>query len=128
MTTTITPDELRALAATTRGAKYGNTRGVWVDELGRRFDSQREVEAAVALWRRQRAGEIRGLAFQVRWPILVDDVLVCTYVADFQYEERQPDGLQWRLRLADAKGFPTPLWKIKKRLMKAVYSIDILEL
>jgi hypothetical protein len=123
---TITPDELRALAPTA-GGKY-HVRRTYVPELGRWFASAHEGEQAVMLWRRQRAGEVRGLAFQVRWPIAVGDAHVCTYVADFQYEERQPDGLQWRLRLADAKGFPTPLWKLKKRLMAAVYGIDVVEL
>jgi hypothetical protein len=122
----VTPDELRALLPS-RPNKF-HARRTYCAELARTFASAHEAEVAVTLHRRQQAGEIRHLAFQVRWPIDVGDAHVCDYVVDFQYEERQPDGHQWWLRLADAKGVATPVWKIKKRLMAALYGIDVQEL
>jgi hypothetical protein len=134
MTTTITPDQLRALAD---GAptKY-NSRSVWVEELGRRFASRREADAAVTLWRRQQAGEVRDLRFQVPYRLDVAPrsyvgltapvTTVCTYVADFHYFERH--GVQWVPVVADAKGWATPLYKLKKRLMKAINGVDVVEL
>lgn len=128
----VTPDELRALTATPARSKYGS-RKTYVAELDRRFDSQHEANEAVGLWRRQRAGEIRDLAFQVPYRIEVDDELICTYVADFVYDERRPEwdtsmGEAWVRVVADAKGFRTPIYRLKAKLMKACLGITVTEL
>jgi hypothetical protein len=122
----VTPDELRALLD--KPATKYHSRRTYCAELDRWFSSGREARAAVTLTRRQQAGEIRALAFQVRWPIDVGGHHVCDYVADFQYEERQPDGLRWRLVVADAKGFRTPTYRLKARLMRICLGITVEEL
>lgn len=125
MKDTVTPAELAALT-TTAGGKY-HSRKTWVEELGRRFDSQHEAECAVGLLRRQQAGEISELRFQEKIRIDVNGVHVCDYVADFRWRERIPGGW-WKTVTADAKGFPTSVYRLKKRLMLAVHSVEIQEL
>ena len=60
-------------------------------------------------------GEIENLKLQVRFPLLVNGVKVCAYVADFVYEQ---DGIEI---VEDRKGFQTPVFKLKKKLFEACY-------
>jgi hypothetical protein len=124
-------------------SKYGSRR-TYVAELGRTFASQREADAAVTLWRRQQAGEIRYLRFQVPYRLEVRGVLICTYVADFAWcepRERRdvtrmtepltygPPYLAWTHEVvADAKGYRTAVYKLKVKLMLAIHGIEIREL
>lgn len=79
----------------------------------RRYQELRLVEAA---------GEIRNLKCQVRFPLVVNDVKIGTYVCDFQYRDRSGAVI-----VEDVKGCRTQVYKIKRALMKALYHIDILE-
>jgi hypothetical protein len=117
----ITPEELRSLAPSKYGAKRTH-----VPALNRTFASKHEATVAVGLALRQEMGEIALLHFQERYPLRVNGVLVATYVADFTYVERHPD--EYRPVVADAKGYPTPVYRLKKKLMKAVHGIEIVEL
>jgi Protein of unknown function (DUF1064) len=47
--------------------------------------------------------------------------LVATYVADFSYEQAGT------MVVEDRKGIRTPAYRLKRRLMRALYGIDILE-
>lgn len=58
---------------------------------------------------------------QVRFPLEVNGVLVCHYVADFVYVEAG------RRVVEDAKGFRTPIYKLKRRLMLALHNVEIRE-
>lgn len=124
-----TPTTLAEAAALMRpaGGKY-RARRTWVEEIGRWFASQREADAAVALRRREQAGEVANVRYQVAYPLRVNGGLICTYVADFVYDEAVPGRGYSEKIVADAKGFPTPAYRIKKRLMLAVYGIPIVEL
>jgi hypothetical protein len=101
-------------------SKYHNVR---TQVGGVSFASRREAEAWVKLLAAQKAGRITNLRRQVRFPLQVNGVLVCVYVADFAWDD--PD---WDRVVADAKGYKTDVYKLKRKLMKAVYNIDILEL
>lgn len=138
MSDVVTPEELRAIvAAGERPTKYRSRRTA-VPEMGRTFASRREAEAAFVLWRRQLEGEVRNLSFQVPFRLEVDGELICVYVADFVYEEKRPtdpgvpahaDLWYWSAPVvADAKGFPTPVYRIKAKLMKAILGITIEEI
>lgn len=72
---------------------------------------------------RQRQGEIKDLVLQPRFPLMVDGVLVCTYISDFQFFDLD----EGRLRLIDVKGVRTDLYRLKKKLMKAKYPELLLE-
>jgi hypothetical protein len=74
----------------------------------------------------ERFGEARNLRLQVPYKLEVNGSLICKYIADFVYEERQRDG-SWREHVEDVKGFKTPEYKLKAKLMKAVHGIIVRE-
>lgn len=85
------------------------------------FASRREAHRYSQLKLLEASGAITDLELQPKFPIIVNGVKVCTYVADFQYNENGAKVTE------DVKGFSTPVYRLKKKLMKAVYDIDILE-
>ena len=68
------------------------------------------------------ARRIHALELQPRYPCRVNGKLVCTYVADFRYVDEHG-----RTVVEDAKGLPTPLYKLKKKLVEALYGFEIQE-
>lgn len=75
----------------------------------------------VELLAQQRAGKIDELARQVRYRLDVNGQLIAHYVADFVYVrggERITE---------DVKGYRTREYLLKRKLMKAVHGITILE-
>jgi hypothetical protein len=94
--------------------KYGNKR-----ENG--FDSRREARRHEELLLLEKARDINDLKRQVPFRIEVNGELVCTYKADFTYLKA---GV---LIVEDAKGCRTPVYRLKKKLMKAVHGIEIRE-
>jgi hypothetical protein len=103
-----------------RGAQRTNVNG----EM---FDSKREAACYVELRLRQKAGEIKKLRRQVLFPLVVKGwpVYEHGYVADFVYYER--DGEGWRYVVHDSKGHRTEVYAAKRRLMRAIYDIEIRE-
>lgn len=81
------------------------------------------------------AGEVRNLELQPRFALSVSGERVCEYVADFRYEQRVIRcGLRtatvtdvWLPIVEDVKGIRTPVYRLKKKLMKACYGIDVQE-
>lgn len=70
------------------------------------------------------AGEISGLRRQVRIPLVVNGVRVATYVADAVYVRTGKRVVE------DVKSPVTrrlPVYRLKKRLLSAIYGIDINE-
>ena len=102
-------------------SKYGNKKTT-VD--GITFDSKWESERYLYLKSLEKAGRIKDLELQPRYNILVNDQKICAYVADFKYNKENADGI-WEHIVEDAKGVETPEFKIKKKLMKAVFDIEI---
>ena len=88
---------------------------------GHTFPSLREASRYSELCLLLRAGDITDLSLQVPFPIHVNGTLACTYIADFVYTQ---DG---RRVVEDSKGFRTPIYKLKRKLMKIVRGITILE-
>lgn len=103
-----------------RRSKFGN-RKVEVDGL--KFDSAKEAKRWKELQLLERAGQIYGLQRQCRYNLIVNGQKVCAYVADFTYNEGPQDALV----VEDCKGFLTPEYKLKRKLMKACYDIEIRE-
>lgn len=100
-------------------SKYHNEKAT-VD--GITFASQREARRYAALQLEQRAGVITDLRLQVAYPLIVNQVQVCRYVADFVYQRGN------QLVVEDAKGYDKhPLYRLKKKLMWAIYAIEIVE-
>lgn len=99
--------------------KYGNKK-VQVD--GITFDSKREAGHWNMLKLRVAAGQITDLQRQVKFELHVNGIKVCTYVADFTYHEAGA------LVIADSKGMKTPMYRLKKKMVKTEYGLDIVEL
>lgn len=85
------------------------------------FASKREATRYGELKILVREGEITGLILQPRFDIVVNGRRIGFYKADFQYET--PDGTVTE----DVKGFKTAIYSLKKRLVKAIYGIEITE-
>lgn len=107
-------------------AKYKNRKTV-VD--GITFDSKKESRRYQELRLLEQAGEIRDLKLQVKFELIpsqrVDGKVVeraCTYKADFVYRENG------EIIVEDAKGFRTPEYKIKRKLMLYIHGIRIKEI
>lgn len=112
--------------ATKRAIKRSKHRNVKTERGGLVFDSAHEANVYDGLLLRWRAGDIKDLLRQVPFAIVVNDIHVCDYVADFVY--RLKDGHRV---VADAKSEHTrklPVYMLKKKLMRACLGIDIVEL
>jgi hypothetical protein len=99
--------------------KYRNKRTV-IDGVS--FDSKAEANRWLNLKLLERAGEITRLERQVRFPLVVDGVKVCSYIADFSYFTKEKRVVE------DVKSPATaslPVFKIKSKLVKALYGIDV---
>ncbi len=108
--------KFRAEAKQPRNLKYRNC-PTFVDGL--KFDSKKEAQRYGTLKHLERLGEIRDLRCQVRYPLIVNGVLVCYYVADFTYVPCNSD----RTRIEDVKSPITrqqPTYRIKFKLMAAL--------
>ena len=104
-----------------KSSKFG-AKKTMVD--GITFDSKWESERYGQLKAMERGGIVTDLELQVKYDIVINDIKICKYIADFVYKEESPDGKIKEI-VEDAKGFETPEFKLKKKLMKAVHNIDI---
>lgn len=94
------------------------------------YDSRKEHRRADQLKLMQRAGLISNLREQVKYVLIPaqrgsDGKLLereCAYVADFVYDK---DG---GTVVEDTKGFRTPEYRIKRKLMLQVHGISIVEI
>ena len=105
-------------------AKFGNKK---TEVDGVVFHSRREAARYRVLKSMELAGEIRGLQCQTKYRLEVNGVLVCTYKADFTYEEQIIGTPAWRAVVEDVKGYPNDRWPMKKKLMKACHGVEIRE-
>jgi hypothetical protein len=66
--------------------------------------------------------KIIEIELQPKFPIVVNGKKICTYIADFRivYADR-------RIVIEDVKGFKTSIYKLKKKLVEAIYKINIIE-
>lgn len=85
---------------------------------GIKFDSRKEATRYGYL---KIDPEVSDLQLQVSFPITINGILICRYVADFVYFR---GGVQV---VEDVKGVRTAVFILKKKLMKAVHNIDIKE-
>lgn len=92
--------------------------------LGIMFDSKWEAERYGQLVMLQRANQIRDLVTQVKFDIKINNEKICTYIADFTYYEKNKDGVE-EFIVEDAKGLETAVFRLKKKLMKAINNIEI---
>jgi hypothetical protein len=118
--------KLTLVAEPEKKSKYRNK--VKVDETtGERFDSMAEYARYQKLKWMEEVGMIQNLRRQVSYE-LIPAMTICGkklrpiyYVADFVYER---NGV---VRVEDLKGFKTPVYQIKRRLMFLIHGIEVHE-
>ena len=87
------------------------------------FDSGEEGIRYLCLKDMLAKGQIACLKLQVPYKFEINGVLVCTYIADFQYVDKATGDLI----VEDVKGRIIPVYVINRKLMKAIYGIEIRE-
>ena len=116
----ITVEQYRKLARKPR--KYHNQP---VSSGGRRFDSKLEARRYDELTLLQNAGQISDLEVQPRFALTVNGHLIAQYFGDFSYLDQGNDGA---LVVEDCKGVKTAVYRLKKKLVRALYGIQIQEI
>lgn len=86
------------------------------------FASKREAARYSELKLLERAGEIKKLELQPKFDLMVKNIHVAYYIADFMYFDEKD-----RLVVEDVKGVKTDVYRLKKKLMKVLLDIDITE-
>jgi len=85
------------------------------------FASKGEANRYAELKLMQAAGLISQLELQPEYLIVVNGVRIGSYIADFRYIENG------ELITEDFKGVKTPVYQLKKKLVKALYGVTIRE-
>lgn len=113
------------------GHKYG-AKPTTVD--GIRFASKAEARRYGELKLLEKAGEIARLELQPKFDLHIAAKVrgcpqgvrhpskVCTYIADFSYIDRNGKAVY-----EDTKGFRTPVYRLKKKMVEKEYGITITE-
>lgn len=118
MTERISAAEFKA-ASKPRASKYRN---VPMEIDGIRFASKREAAFYSALKLREKAGEVYEIQLQRRYVLTAPNgMLMATYVADFVFY----DDLRKCTRVVDIKGFETDVFKLKRKMMRALLGIEV---
>lgn len=90
------------------------------------FDSDKEARRYQDLKLLVRAGTIKDLELQHVFPIELNGYKICKYKADFVYRD-----IEGRMVVEDVKGMKSgaayQMFKLKAKLVEAIYSIRILE-
>jgi len=108
-----------------RASKYHATK---IETNDGKFDSKHELKRWQELKLLEKAGEIKNLKRQVKYELIPAQRVngrtverACSYIADFEYTYKGSKVVE------DAKGFKTPEYKIKRKLMLEKHGIRIQE-
>mgnify|MGYP003635012778 FL=1 len=104
--------------------KYNKYNAKKTEFMGFKFDSKWEAERYGQLSSMSLAGVVKDLQRQIKYDIVINDQKICRYIADFVYILVNEDGSEEEI-VEDAKGVQTTDFIIKKKLMKAIYNINI---
>ena len=101
--------------------KIPKYRNVKTEVDGIKFDSKKEAARYQELKTLEKAGEINGLTLQPKYELKVNGEKICYYIGDFGYIENGS------VVIEDVKGVRTHAYRIKSKLMRAIYGITIRE-
>ena len=109
-----------------KATKYGAVRTI-VDGVS--FASKREAVMYAGLKFLEKRGKITDLKLQPRIKLSAGGVHICDYVGDFFFIPREPmyDHAAFEPVYMDVKGFITPVYQLKKKLVLALTGIAIVE-
>lgn len=88
---------------------------------GIRFASKKEARRYLELKLLERAGKIKNLELQPRFDFVINGVNCGFYKADFRYFEGNKRVTE------DCKGVRTPVYILKRKLLRALYNTEVLE-
>jgi hypothetical protein len=83
------------------------------------FDSKKEAARYIELKLLEKRGHIKNLERQVRVDVTHDGHLLFWWKADFVYFENG------KRIYEDVKGFETPVWRLKKKILRAMLNIHV---
>lgn len=104
--------------------KYGNST---VNINGEKFDSKHEARSISDLRILIASGEsdFHDLQRQVDFPLVVNGVKICTYRADAVVTIKDTG----KKRIYEPKGYVTPVYRMKRKLMEAIYpDVELVEI
>ena len=101
-------------------SKYGNRKTMAGGIL---FDSKKEAEHYLWLLSEEQAERIYCLELQPKFPLVVEGVKIADYYADFRYCDAETH----RQHVVDVKGVRTPVYRLKKKLVRALYGVEVEE-
>ena len=112
-------------AVPTRKGKY-NAKGEHIN--GFWFASAAEGKRYLQLVDMEKAGTIARLELQPTYQIMVKGKHIANYRADFRYVVLTEYGSIDRLIVEDVKGMVTDVYIMKKKLVEAIYELEINEI
>lgn len=86
------------------------------------FASKMEHRRWKALCLQRDVGLITNLHRQVEFRCDVNGRHICSYFADFTYERKGVPVVE------DVKGHPEPIYRLKKKLVEAIWDVEIVEI
>jgi hypothetical protein len=101
-------------------SKYNAIKTEYAGEV---YDSKKEAGRAQELDFLLKGNVITGWERQPVFECVVNKKKICTYRADFKVT--YPKGY---FEIEDVKGFKTPVYRLKKKLVEALYGIEIKEI
>lgn len=90
---------------------------------GLTFDSKLESKRYEELKILKLSGMVKDYQMQVKFPIVYNGFLICTYKADFVVSWSNGEKT-----IEDCKGVKTPVYNLKKKLLKIILGIEIVEI
>lgn len=91
--------------------KFGAIKTVY---KGVEYHSKKEASYAERLDLLKKAKKIKSWDRQLKIPIIVNGVKICTYIMDFVVTTNDD-----KIQYIEVKGYETSVWKIKWKLLKA---------
>ena len=85
------------------------------------FASKKEARRYQDLKLLHKAGLISQLKLQPVYPFILNEKVIFKYIADFEYIEGK------NVVVEDVKGMKTPMYRLKKKLIEAMYPFEISE-
>ena len=121
----ISQSQYKTIILKSGGSKYKNKKTFY---NGNWYDSKKESEVAQGYDLALKCKAILSWERQIRYKFVVNGKNICTYVLDFKVT--YPDHVEY----IDVKPFDkkkqkyitTPTFNMKRRLMKALYDIDVI--
>jgi hypothetical protein len=102
-------------------SKYHNKKTI---VEGYAFDSLAERNRYQQLMLLVRNEDIHSLEIHPKFPVNVNNKHICNYFADFRYYDVQAE----KFIVEDVKGVRTTTYRLKKKLVEAIYGIEIVEI